>query len=111
MYIASIFLAKMISTKMLMNLLHKCGVPSDESLTTILIHLKEIAVLVRGNWVIKSEVIYPDNTISSHFGLNFEVMRILRDYTVRYFINIIFIRLCISYKLLQYIIFNMQKTN
>ncbi|XP_022181333.1 DNA-directed RNA polymerase III subunit RPC5 isoform X3 [Myzus persicae] len=77
-----LFNAKMISTKMLMNLLHKCGVPSDESLTTILIHLKEIAVLVRGNWVIKSEVIYPDNTISSHFGLNFEVMRILRDYTI-----------------------------
>ncbi|XP_060863252.1 uncharacterized protein LOC132939863 [Metopolophium dirhodum] len=76
-----LFNAKMISTKMLMNLLHKCGVPTDESVTTILTHLKEIAVLVCGNWTIKSEV-YPDNTISSHFGLSFEVMRLLRDYII-----------------------------
>lgn len=93
-----IFLAKMISTKMLMNLLHKCGVPTDESVTTILTHLKEIAVLVRGNWIIKSEELYPDNTISSHFGLSFEVMRLLRDYIVRY-INII----CISLYFITYV--------
>ncbi|CAH1732329.1 unnamed protein product [Aphis gossypii] len=77
-----LFNAKMISTKMLMNLLHKCGMPTDESVTTILTHLKEIAVLVRGNWIIKSEELYPDNTISSHFGLSFEVMRLLRDYII-----------------------------
>lgn len=81
---------------MLMNLLHKCGVSNDESVSTILTHLKEIAVLVRGNWVIKSEELYPDKTISSHFGLSFEIMRILRDYIVRYYINIIFISLYIS---------------
>ncbi|KAL5237487.1 hypothetical protein ACI65C_004897 [Semiaphis heraclei] len=77
-----LFNAKMISTKMLMNLLHKCGVSNDESVSTILTHLKEIAVLVRGNWVIKSEELYPDKTISSHFGLSFEIMRILRDYII-----------------------------
>jgi len=74
---------------MLMNLLHQCGVPS---VTTILTHLKEIAVLVHGNWTKKSEELYPDNTISSQFGLSFEVMRHLRDYIVRYYINIVFIR-------------------
>lgn len=77
-----LFNAKMISTKMLMNLLHKCGVPTDESITKILTHLKEIAVLVCGNWTIKSEELYPENTISSHFGLSFEVMRLLRDYII-----------------------------
>jgi len=105
------FLAKMISTKVLINLLHKCGVPSDERVTAILTHLKEMAVLVRGNWTLKSEELYPDNTISAHFGLSFEVMRLLRDYIVRYYINIVFISLYISKKLFQYIIFNMQKTN
>ncbi|XP_060846618.1 DNA-directed RNA polymerase III subunit RPC5-like [Rhopalosiphum padi] len=74
--------AKMISTNMLINLLHKCGVPTDESITTILTHLKELAVLVRGNWTIKSEHLYPDNTISSHFGLSNETMRLLRDYMI-----------------------------
>ncbi|XP_060857041.1 DNA-directed RNA polymerase III subunit RPC5-like [Metopolophium dirhodum] len=77
-----LFNAKMISTKMLINLLHKCGVPSDESVITILTHLKEMAVLVRGNWTLKSEELYPDNTISAHFGLSFEVMRLLRDYII-----------------------------
>ena len=81
---------------MLINLLHKSGVPSDESVTTILTHLKEMAVLVRGNWTLKSEELYPDNTISSHFGLSFEVMRLLRDYIVRYYIDIVFISLYIS---------------
>jgi len=78
---------------MLMDLLHKCGMPTDESVTIILTHLKELAVLVRGNWTIKSEHLYPDNTISSHFGLSNEIMRLLRDYMVRYYINIIFITL------------------
>ena len=83
---------------MLINLLHKCGVPSEESVTTILTHLKEMTVLVRGNWTLKSEELYPDNTISSHFGLSFEVMRLLRDYIVRYYINIVFISLFILVK-------------
>jgi DNA-directed RNA polymerase III subunit RPC5 len=86
-----IFLAKMISTNMLINLLHKCGVPTDESITTILTHLNELAVLVRGNWTIKSEHLYPDNTISSHFGLSNEIMRLLRDYMVRYYIILYYI--------------------
>jgi len=81
---------------MLLNLLHKCGVPSDESVPTILNHLKEIAVLVHGNWTIKSEELYPDNTISFHYGLSFEVMRLLRDYIVRYYINIVFISLLVK---------------
>ncbi|XP_026817433.1 DNA-directed RNA polymerase III subunit RPC5-like isoform X2 [Rhopalosiphum maidis] len=74
--------AKMISTKMLMDLLHKCNMPTDESVTIILTHLKELAVLVRGNWTIKSEHLYPDNTISSHFGLSNEIMCLLRDYMI-----------------------------
>lgn len=63
--------------------------PTDESVTTILTHLQKIAVMVCGNWTIKSDELYPDNTISSHFGLSFEVMRLLRDYIVRYNFNYI----------------------
>lgn len=72
----------MISTKSLIDLLHKCGVPTNENVTTILTHLRKIAVMVRGNWTISSEELYPDKTISSHYGLSFEVMRSLRDYVV-----------------------------
>lgn len=85
------FSAKMVSTKKLVDLLHKCGVPTTENISTILTHLQTIAVLVRNNWTIKSEVLYPDNTISSHFGLSFEVMRLLRDYIVRFVYSIHFI--------------------
>lgn len=77
----------MISTKTLINLLHKCGVPTNENVSTILTHLQKIAVLVSGNWTIKSDELYQDNTISSHFGLSFEVMRYLRDYIVIYYLN------------------------
>lgn len=75
----------MVSTKTLFDLLHSCGVPTDEHIDTILTHLQKIAYLFRGNWTINSEQLYPDNTMSSHFGLSSEVMRILRDYIVRYF--------------------------
>uniref|UniRef100_A0A2S2QF86 DNA-directed RNA polymerase III subunit RPC5 n=1 Tax=Sipha flava TaxID=143950 RepID=A0A2S2QF86_9HEMI len=76
------FLAKMVSTKVLIDLLQKCGVPPNESITTILTNLRKIALLIRGHWTIKSEELYPENTISSHFGLSFEVMRFLRDYII-----------------------------
>lgn len=85
------FLAKMVSTKTLVDLLHECGVPTDENISTILSHLRKIAVLVQGNWTIKSEELYPDNSISFHFGLNFDVMRLLRDYIVRHCIQLLLI--------------------
>lgn len=75
----------MVSTKILIDLLHSCGVPTDERVDTILTHLQKIAYLFHGNWTINSEELYPDNTMSSHFGLSSEVMRFLRDYIVRYF--------------------------
>lgn len=81
------FLAKMVSTKMLIDILQKCGVQTNENVTAILTHLRKIAIFIRGNWTIKSEELYPDNTISANFGLSFEVMRFLRDYTVRHYIN------------------------
>lgn len=77
----------MVSTKVLIDLLQKCGVPPNESVTTILTDLRKIALLIRGHWTIKSEELYPENSISSHFGLSFEVMRFLRDYIVRYYIS------------------------
>lgn len=79
----------MVSTKVLIDLLQKGGVSTNESITTILSSLRKVAVLVHGNWTIKSEELYPDNTISFNFGLSFEVMRFLRDYIVSYYFNCI----------------------
>lgn len=77
-----LFNTKMVSTKMLIDILQKCGVRANENVPTILTHLRKIAILIHGNWTIKSEELYPDNTISTHFGLTFEVMRFLRDYII-----------------------------
>ncbi|XP_050440506.1 DNA-directed RNA polymerase III subunit RPC5 isoform X2 [Adelges cooleyi] len=77
-----LFNTKMISTQKLMDLLKVCGVAADESISTLLVPLQKVAMLVRSNWTIKSEILYPENTISVHYGLSFEVMRFLRDYII-----------------------------
>ena len=49
---------------------------------TLLRNLPKVAVLVRGNWVVKSEVLYPSNTFSSTSGVPAELMCRTRDYVV-----------------------------
>jgi DNA-directed RNA polymerase-3 subunit RPC5 len=49
---------------------------------TLLKNLPKVAVLVRGNWVVKSEVLYPSNTFSSTSGVPAELMCRTRDYVV-----------------------------
>lgn len=54
------------------------GVTTEALLKT----LPKVAVLVRGNWVVKSEVLYPANTFSSTSGVPAELMCRARDYVV-----------------------------
>lgn len=54
------------------------GITSDVILKT----LPKVAVLVRGNWIVKSEVLYPANTFSSTSGVRAELMCRARDYVV-----------------------------
>lgn len=54
------------------------GLTSDILLRT----LPKVAVLVRGNWVVKSEVLYPANTFSATSGVPAELMCRARDYVV-----------------------------
>lgn len=44
--------------------------------------LSQVAVLVRGNWIVKSEVLYPNNTFSSISGVPADLMCKARDYVV-----------------------------
>lgn len=54
------------------------GVTAESLLKT----LPKVAVLVRGNWVVKSEVLYPPNTFSAISGVPAELMCRARDYVV-----------------------------
>lgn len=55
------------------------GLTSDAMLKA----LPQVAVLVRGNWVVKSDVLYPQNTFSATSGVPADLMCRSRDYVVR----------------------------
>lgn len=57
------------------------GVTADSLLKC----LQNVAVLVRGNWVVKSEVLYPDNSFSATSGVPAELMCRARDYILYLF--------------------------
>jgi len=46
----------------------------------ILTHLQQMAVLIRGCWVVKSELLYPDKFLSRHSGVVSSLLRRGRDY-------------------------------
>lgn len=48
----------------------------------ILKYLQQVAVLVQGNWVVQSELVYPKDKTSAHNGINSELMCRARDYIV-----------------------------
>ncbi|XP_076632157.1 RNA polymerase III subunit E isoform X2 [Colletes latitarsis] len=53
---------------------------SDQETAAILKYLQQVAVLVQGNWVVSSELVYPKDSISSHNGIPAELMCRARDY-------------------------------
>lgn len=48
----------------------------------VLRQLPLVGVLVRGNWVLQSELLYPENSVSSINGVTAEYMRRARDYVL-----------------------------
>ncbi|XP_014215014.1 DNA-directed RNA polymerase III subunit RPC5 [Copidosoma floridanum] len=52
----------------------------EHETASILKYLQQVAVLVQGNWVINSELVYPKDTISAHSGVPAELMCRARDY-------------------------------
>lgn len=55
---------------------------SEYSTTDVLYYLQKVAMLVQGNWVVKSEVIYPKDFTSPQNGVPSELMCRARDYIV-----------------------------
>ncbi|XP_001600399.1 DNA-directed RNA polymerase III subunit RPC5 [Nasonia vitripennis] len=53
---------------------------SEHETNAILKYLQQVAVLVQGNWVVNSELIYPKDTMSAHSGIPAELMCRARDY-------------------------------
>ncbi|XP_016348590.1 DNA-directed RNA polymerase III subunit RPC5-like [Sinocyclocheilus anshuiensis] len=50
--------------------------------TVVLRCIQQVALLVQGNWVVKSDVLYPKNTCSSHSGVPAEVLCRGRDFVM-----------------------------
>lgn len=85
--------AKLISFSQLCTLLSQ---PTKEP--SILRCVQQYAVMVQGCWVVKSELLYPANTISPHSGVPAEILCRGRDYIVScltdsltFFVNFLFI--------------------
>lgn len=73
------FVAKIIQFQQLLLLLAGGEGITSESLLKC---LPQVAVLVRGNWIVKSEILYPEATFSSISGVPAEIMCKARDYVV-----------------------------
>lgn len=54
------------------------GTNADSLLKT----LPKVAVLVQGNWIVKSEILYPQGTFSGVSGVPADIMCRARDYVV-----------------------------
>ncbi|XP_048508033.1 DNA-directed RNA polymerase III subunit RPC5 isoform X2 [Athalia rosae] len=48
----------------------------------VLKYLQQVAVLVQGNWVVNSELVYPKDTVSAHNGIPTDLMCRARDYVL-----------------------------
>ncbi|KAG7209766.1 hypothetical protein KM043_011389 [Ampulex compressa] len=52
----------------------------DQETAAILKYLQQVSVLVQGNWVVNSELIYTKDSVSSHNGIPADLMCRARDY-------------------------------
>ena len=72
--------AKVILFTQLMTLL-----PKGSDAVAVLRSLQQVALLVQGCWVVKSEVLHPDNTFSAFSGVPAAALCRCRDYIVWHF--------------------------
>lgn len=71
------FIAKVISFKQLRSMID----PKHET-TDVVKYLQQVAVLVQGNWVVQSDLVFPRDKTSSQNGISAELMCRARDYIV-----------------------------
>ncbi|XP_064614481.1 DNA-directed RNA polymerase III subunit RPC5-like [Liolophura sinensis] len=69
--------AKTIRMSQLMSLL-----PNNTEVMSALRSLQQVAMLVQGCWVVKSDILYPKDSCSPHTGISAEVMCKARDYVM-----------------------------
>ncbi|CAH1794623.1 unnamed protein product, partial [Owenia fusiformis] len=69
--------AKVIKFSTLMQLL-----PKNTDVTAALRPLQQVAMLVQGCWVVKSDVLYPKDTCSPHSGASSDILCRSRDYVM-----------------------------
>ena len=55
---------------------------SDHDTGALLKYLQQVAVLVKGNWIVSSELLYPKDTTSHQHGIPAELMCRARDFIV-----------------------------
>lgn len=83
-----VFTAKVIKWSQLLELLG-----TDVDVGSAMKALQQVAVLVRGCWVIKSEILYPKDSFSAHSSSPAEVIARARDYLVSYMSIVIILEL------------------
>lgn len=72
---------RIITVKQLASLL--CVHKDDTA--KLLRSLQQVSVLVQGNWVVRSDLVYPKGSVSSHSGVPNEIMARARDYILYLF--------------------------
>lgn len=71
-------LTVLVMTVSLNQLVWVCGETEEKTLQ----YVQECGVLVRGNWVLRSDILFPKDTFSPHNGVPAEAMQRARDYIV-----------------------------
>ncbi|KAK3930241.1 DNA-directed RNA polymerase III subunit RPC5 [Frankliniella fusca] len=72
--------ARLLSFRHLMTLL-----PGPVDVQLVLKSIQNVALLVRGNWIVRSDILYPKETFSAVSGVPSEVMIRCRDYVLLQF--------------------------
>uniref|UniRef100_A0A673IZI2 DNA-directed RNA polymerase III subunit RPC5 C-terminal domain-containing protein n=1 Tax=Sinocyclocheilus rhinocerous TaxID=307959 RepID=A0A673IZI2_9TELE len=62
--------------------------------TAVLRCIQQVALLVQGNWVVKSDVLYPKNICSSQSGVPAEVLCRGRDFVMQSYIYMLYMYMC-----------------
>ncbi|XP_034243613.1 DNA-directed RNA polymerase III subunit RPC5 [Thrips palmi] len=72
--------ARLLSFRHLMSL-----IPNVVDVQTVLKAVQTVATLVRGNWIVRSDILYPKETFSALNGVPAEIMARSRDYVLLQF--------------------------
>jgi DNA-directed RNA polymerase III subunit RPC5 len=78
-FISLFLLVRLISFARLCETL---GVTGDSQQDQLLRSVQQVASLIQGNWVVKSEVLYPKDKMCGVTGVNHEIITKARDYVV-----------------------------